>query len=103
MPLLPNNLGACSKELQGVLDQIANVLDRDVVVDRVQGDWVNFRVIGLTDWCAALEIEGNKDQIFGADWVSYPIRCSATSPNGEGVWIYDGDQPHEYRQGYWYY
>jgi hypothetical protein len=103
MPLLPQNLDCCTDELRDVLEQIANVLNKNVVVDGEDGDWVNFRVIGLTDWGAAEEIEENKEEIFGADHVYYPIRCSFKSPRGEGVWIYDGDASHEYRHGFWYY
>ena len=103
MQLLPQNLSSCSSDLQEVLEQVASVLEKNVMVDGAKDDWVNFRVIGLSDWNAAKEIERNRQEIFGDDWVSYPIRCSFKSPRGAGVWIYDGDAPDEYRQGYWYY
>ena len=103
MSVLSSTLQPCSSDIHSVLERIAEVLGRDLTVESVSGPWVGFRVTGLTDWCAATEIEQNKQKIFGDDWLCYPIRCSWAMPDGAKVWIYDGDDFQNYLPGYWHY
>jgi hypothetical protein len=103
MPVLSTTLQTCSSDIRNVLERIAEVLERDVVIEDVKGPWVGFRVIGLTDWCAATEIEQNKQEIFGDDWLCYPIRTWWAMPDGAKVWIYDGEDFQQYLPGHWHY
>jgi hypothetical protein len=105
MPLLDQNLYDCSDDLCDILENISKVLEAEVVVDDYEGDWVNFRVIGMTDRCAIHEIDQWKHEILGADLPFYAIRASSARLNGEGLWIQEleGNALHEYKTGPWLY
>ena len=49
-------LERCPRDIEEILEKIATVLGTDVVVERVEKDWVQFRAVGLTDWCATAQI-----------------------------------------------
>ena len=105
MQLLDQNLHDCSDDLCEILESISKVLEADVVVDRYNGDWVNFRVIGMTDRCAFNDIDQYQREIFGADLPFYAIRASSARLNGEGLWIQEleGNALHEFKTGPWLY
>ena len=103
MPLIGPEVFNCPDELSDALEEIADHLDWDIVVESVEDDWVRFRVVGVTDWCAATQMDLAKHEIFGADYTNYQILCSSQRPHGEGLWIQELDGDGEYCPGVWQY
>ncbi len=99
-----------SDELQTIMQRIVDAFDGEVVIDSTdhEGDsnWVNFHVPRLTDQCAFMQLEMQKEKLLESlrheAW-RYQILCPSSVATGEGLWAHYADHPDDHRSGFWYF
>src|SRR5262245_13600720 len=104
MALIDSNTVACTNNVSNVLRSISQLLQKDVVIDGRDGQWVRFHVVGMDETAAAMQLETQKELGLGPDWWKYQVLCASDPPRqGTGLWIQELEGPlaNEYLCGVW--
>ena len=93
-------------DLQPVLQRIADLFDRTVIVDGIllekggEQEWVNFHVFGMADASVADRLDKEKAKIFPpGEEGDYQILCSMDRSKYRGLWLQCLETQGEYCSG----